>query len=189
MKRPKRSPWGPIDHWREIAPGIAEVGTPGHGGIKLSRGRNARIPADVRRKGGWYEEDVDWSIVAVFFPEAFSPDEVKQAASALKNYHPEAFTMLTGNEVKPHESRELRRRRFEEESAGRFVVHSAYGSWHERVPEGYVGVVARRDDGAEGWWLVSSKRYRQSREFGYVIPEHEEDDREPVHVENTKRIG
>lgn len=52
---PKSSPWGAIQDKRELAPGIWQVSTAGHGGIKLSRERNAAVPAYMRAEGGWYE--------------------------------------------------------------------------------------------------------------------------------------
>jgi hypothetical protein len=62
---PARSRWGPIQTKSELAPGVWSVSTAGHGGIKLSRERNAAVPAYLRREGGWYEEDCEWAIAAV----------------------------------------------------------------------------------------------------------------------------
>ncbi len=52
---PKTSPWGVIQDKRELAPGIWQVSTASHGGIKLSRERNAAMPDYMRNEGGWYE--------------------------------------------------------------------------------------------------------------------------------------
>src|SRR5271165_6274308 len=70
---PTNSPWGKVDHTEELAPGIWSVSTPGHGGLKLSTQRNGMMPPYMKRAGGWYEEDCEWSLVALVFPEVFTP--------------------------------------------------------------------------------------------------------------------
>jgi hypothetical protein len=73
------SPWGQIQAAEQIAPGIVQVGTAGHGGIWLSPERKAALPACVKayRSGyhsgspTWWEEDCEAALVAVSFPEAF----------------------------------------------------------------------------------------------------------------------
>jgi hypothetical protein len=42
-----------------------------HEGIKLSSERNEQIPEYMRKADGWYEEDEQWAIVAVVYPDAF----------------------------------------------------------------------------------------------------------------------
>lgn len=54
-----RTPWGTADSARMMVEGIGQVGTPGHGGIKLDAARNRQVPSALRRQGGWYEEDCD----------------------------------------------------------------------------------------------------------------------------------
>jgi hypothetical protein len=68
---PTRSQWGAVQDAEELAPGMWQVSTASHGGIKLSRERNADVPKFMRAEGGWYEEDCQWSIVALVFPEPF----------------------------------------------------------------------------------------------------------------------
>jgi hypothetical protein len=70
-KVPTRSPWGPVQNAEEYAPGVWKIDTASHGGFKLSRQRNAAVPAYMRSKGGWYEEDCQWAFVALAFPELF----------------------------------------------------------------------------------------------------------------------
>ena len=65
----KQSPWGTIDASGEIAPGILWCATPSHGGIKVDRSHNARIPREFREDGGWYEEDCAWCKPFIFFEE------------------------------------------------------------------------------------------------------------------------
>lgn len=172
MKQPKRSPWGPVDHFREFAPGMANVGTPGHGGIKLDRARNAKMPEAVRRPGGWYEEDCEWSLVALVFPEAFSEKEREHASSTAKNYFPEEYTAVTGKSVAVEESYLLRKRAFEAETRTKFVTRSACGDWADWVPKGMVGVIARRaSDDAERTYLVPANEYQDRNGNPFVVDE------------------
>ncbi len=65
------SPWGPVQHQRIIAPGITQVSTAGHGGILLSPERQNAMPAALRRLHASYEEDCEWALVALAFPDEF----------------------------------------------------------------------------------------------------------------------
>lgn len=80
-----RTPWGSAQHVAPMGDGAAVCMTARHGGIKLSRERNAAIPRPLRRASGWYEVDCEIHIVAVFHPELFAgegrgPEEVKSAS-------------------------------------------------------------------------------------------------------------
>jgi hypothetical protein len=73
---PTSCPWGDIKCAAEIAPGWWSVIAARHGGFVLSVERLAAIPlehlsASLGGQGlfGYFEEDCDWSIVAVAFPE------------------------------------------------------------------------------------------------------------------------
>lgn len=71
------TPWGPVQHQKQLAPGIVMVITAGHGGIWLSPERQAQLPAwalgipsDYCPKPTWWEEDCESLVVAyVFFEE------------------------------------------------------------------------------------------------------------------------
>jgi len=76
-QRPYCSPWGRVQEYSEIAPGIWSVSTAGHGGLAISAERDAAMPPylrDGRKYGGpgYYEEDIEWALVALAFPEAFA---------------------------------------------------------------------------------------------------------------------
>lgn len=90
---PTSSPWGQIDQRRELAPGIWKVSTPSHGGIHLSPERYEAMPdymkATAYSSDGWYEEDVDWALVAIVFPEAFDAEALEVAHRAFKDWHPD----------------------------------------------------------------------------------------------------
>jgi len=77
LKKGSHTPWGAAQHVRELVPGIWNVDTAGHGGIKLDRERHAQLPAECRREGGWFEEDCD-----ICIPLAFFFDEIRVATEA-----------------------------------------------------------------------------------------------------------
>ena len=92
------TPWGRSDFQEKKADGITFYGTPRHGGIKLSEERNAQVPQYLKDAGfggkpesGWYEEDVDWGIVALVFPEAFTPEEIETARGIFGYFKPDAL--------------------------------------------------------------------------------------------------
>lgn len=96
----KYSPWGAIQDITHVADGISFVSTPSHGGYKLDRKLNAKIPKIFRDcaslPGGWYEEDCAWSIVAITFPEYFPPEALDIAHNSAKRWYPEQYTQLYG---------------------------------------------------------------------------------------------
>jgi hypothetical protein len=83
--RPTTSPWGRPDQADEIAPGIWFVSTPSHGGFLISQQRFNAMPLQLRQfrtfngHQGAYEEDCDWSVVVLAFPECFEPHDVELA--------------------------------------------------------------------------------------------------------------
>lgn len=90
------TPWGRADYVEKYAPGINSYGTPGHGGFKLSAGRNALVDPKVRNDKGWYEEDCDWAIVALTFPDVFDARELGYARSTVRRYRPVEAAVVFG---------------------------------------------------------------------------------------------
>lgn len=98
------TPWGPADTVKEIAPGITLYTTPSHGGFHLSDARVASMPKHLRDfvpfggvqkgPGRWFEEDCDWCVVALAFPQFFPPDAIEAAMKTLKGYKPELFAEM-----------------------------------------------------------------------------------------------
>ena len=87
------TPWGPSQTSEQIARGIMSYTTAGHGGIHLSPGRRMEMPEKFRNEptfagGNWYEEDCDWALVAVCFPQYFSEKQVESAKGILRHYKP-----------------------------------------------------------------------------------------------------
>lgn len=66
-----RSPWGTVqDAEATGSPHIAFVYTDSHGGFKVSQEANKLIPAPLRKRSGWYEEDAERAHVIAAFPTA-----------------------------------------------------------------------------------------------------------------------
>lgn len=82
---PTRTRWGGVDWSEELGPGIWSVATPGHGGICLSSQRAGALNAEIP---GWnspysshfeLEEDCDWALVALVWPELFEANALEGA--------------------------------------------------------------------------------------------------------------
>jgi hypothetical protein len=179
-----RTPWGKADHVRQIAEGIEFIGTPRHGGYKLSRKLNAQVHQAWRKAGGWYEEDCEYAIVHYSFPELTidttgysSPEAFKaDAAKTAKAWAPDAYEAVTGEKVTAAESHVVAKREFKAAHVADFVTISAWGSWHKGVPTGKIGVMATPGGSVglpevEGrYFLVEAARFESCKgRFGYVI--------------------
>lgn len=171
------TPWGLSDYKKKYATGIIFYGTPGHGGIHISKKLNEQIHSAWRRVNGWYEEDCDWAIVAMTFDQFFNGKELEDAERTAKNWNPKGYMAFTGKEIKPEESYMLRKSLFEELHKNDYVAISAWGDSSEGVPKGYVGVFAGKGgrlpsgdypDGCK-YFLVLDEEYSQRQEFGFVI--------------------
>ena len=107
------TPWGPAQSAEVRANGIVFYSTASHGGFYLDKDRLAVMPDYMKGAtfGGngphWYEEDCDWAMVAVVFPEDF-PHEYKQASDTLRNWQPRIFERLFGVTLTTEESYVLR---------------------------------------------------------------------------------
>lgn len=164
------TPWGTSQGATIYAEGVECHSTAGHGGFKLSVERNRQVHATLRVKGGFYEEDCAWAIVAITFPHLFTGFEWRCAERTIKDNWFEAWEAITGAILAPGESHEKDRRAFEAEHAGDWVVISAITS--EQQP-GFVECVAapggHRGPGTEERrFLVPSDEYTIAR-FGFVI--------------------
>lgn len=170
----KRSPWGTIDFVHPLADGVWRVATPGHGGIKLDRKRNAAVPAEARRSGGWYEEDAEWAIAALVHPDAF-PSAEAEAARVCKDWNPDEYTAITGEPVTAVESYVVAQREFVVATQHQWVAVSAIHHGGDRT---LVAVTATLG-GRSAWtpesevrtYLVAADRYAGRSEHGYVINE------------------
>ncbi|MHB8565317.1 MAG: DUF7007 domain-containing protein, partial [Acidiferrobacteraceae bacterium] len=102
---PKMTPWGPSQKQEKKADGIVSHSTASHGGYCLSAQRQAEMPEYLRlgheNETGWYEEDCDWCLVAVAFPQFFSQEEQVAALTTLRNWRPETYERHTGVTLLP----------------------------------------------------------------------------------------
>jgi hypothetical protein len=121
--------------------------------------------------GRFFEEDVDWAIVAFTFPELFTAYGRKSADETLRNWRPDDYEAVTRITLAPGESRVKDERRFREVHARDWVVISA--SWSDRHP-GFVECLAtpggERGTAQKRRFLVPGDEYR-SGPFGFVIDE------------------
>jgi hypothetical protein len=90
------TPWGLSDQSKKIAVGINFYSCARHGGFKLSEGRMNKLPEEIKaiktfERRGWYEEDCDWSLVALAFPEAFDEETLKHAIELARIYLKDKF--------------------------------------------------------------------------------------------------
>ena len=170
------TPWGTAQSQRALAKGITQVSTAGHGGIKLSPERNAFVHEAWRNADGWYEEDCEWAIVAVTFPDAFTGRDPEHARSKARNQYPDAFTAATGEVVTLEQSRALRERAFAAETADKLVTIAASGDWHKAVPKGHVLVTAtlggdRTRVGEHRHFIVPKEDYVHPPDGSFVVPD------------------
>jgi len=93
-----RTPWGTADGVSHIAPGIASVFTPGHGGVKLSPARNKEVDPVWRNSNGWYEEDCEWAIAAITHREAYSEDHQRYAHESARQWFPDEYEKAVGKD-------------------------------------------------------------------------------------------
>jgi hypothetical protein len=100
--KPTHSPWGHIQNATQIMAGVWSVDTAGHGGFLVS---NERLQAShfLRKwkdftfngqgKSGWFEEDCDWCLIPLAFPDEWEKwrglqavEDMAAAAMAFDRY-------------------------------------------------------------------------------------------------------
>jgi hypothetical protein len=170
------TPWGTADSAYVYARGVIRYNTPGHGGFHLSATRDAKVPEPLRaskwnNKEGWYEEDCDWAIVAVTFPELFKSEHVVMAHDRVKSYYPHAYEAAFGIKVKEDESVELQKEAAALKYAKSYIGLAAWGDWHDGVPKGMTGVFAGRGGRLPNGMYPEDQKY-------FLVPAAEYDDRD-----------
>jgi hypothetical protein len=128
-----RTPWGASQGATLYAEGIEQHSTAGHGGFKLSAERNRKVHPTLRSRGGWYEEDAEWAIVAITFPHLFTAFERRCAERTIKDSWPDAWETIFGTVLAPGESYEKDRRSFGQTHANDWIVISAITSSHREA--------------------------------------------------------
>lgn len=117
LSQGSRTPWGPAQNVIDYSDGIAVVSCAGHGGLKLSPERNKAIPVALRQSSGWYEEDCDFQIAGMYFPEETRPTTGRgysenydlekweeYCRQGVRDYHWGGYEKATGEEIRPGES-------------------------------------------------------------------------------------
>lgn len=174
---PKNTPWGPPQSMEKLDDDIFSVSTAGHGGIFVDRERNLKIPDYMRIASGWYEEDVDWSIVATAFPRLFSADQRTLAKDILRNWRPEIYEWHYREELEPGQSRVKDEAMFRRENRNEYIGLAAWGDWHKNVPSGMVVVFAGRGGRTPkgqypkdtAYFIVPKEEYGERGHFGFVV--------------------
>ena len=164
--------WGYADSKTKYATGVNYYSTPSHGGFILSEGKNKQIPSYARRDDRAYEQDCDYAIVMTFFPGLFTTDDLVAAKASLRTWHPDIYERKYGEIIPEGESWVKDKLTFERNAiAGNwFVVRAAWGDWHEKLPAGFVGVVAEGMANRERkYFLVPSDEYETRGKYGFVI--------------------
>jgi len=93
------TPWGASQEQKQIAKGITRYSTASHGGYHVSADRLAQMPDCIRAikpwaGTGWYEEDCDWALVVLAFPELFTPMDCYYAVKMVKSSNSDYFASL-----------------------------------------------------------------------------------------------
>lgn len=81
------TPWGFSDFKQVYAKGIVFYSTPSHGGFKIDKHLNDRLPDKYRNNDGWYEEDCEVIKVILSFPYLFKPSQVEYAQTSFSFWY------------------------------------------------------------------------------------------------------
>ncbi|MBB6181782.1 DUF7007 domain-containing protein [Pseudorhizobium flavum] len=165
------TPWGGSQVAVIYADGVVAHSTAGHGGFHLSADRNSKVHSLLRKDTPWYEEDSDWAIVVISFPDLFTAHERSLAEKTIRNTWPDEWEAIHGRKLAEGESWARDRRTFDERhSADHVVVSAIFSEQHHGMTE-VVAVVGgnRRTDDDERRFLVQSDEYAGRGRFGFVI--------------------
>nr|WP_120222436.1 hypothetical protein [Sphingopyxis sp. FD7] len=108
------------------------------------------MPDALRLPGDAYEEDCDWSLVYLAFEsepalqKTSTAGFLQLARDTARCWHPDRYAAHTGESVEPNQSSVLRTREAYRAAIGEFCTTTAWGDWADWVPEGKVGVIARK---------------------------------------------
>lgn len=173
------TPWGQSQSSAKTKlRGIMQYGTPGHGGLHVSKKLNAMIPEYMRCSDGWYEEDIDWAIPTVVFPQCGLDYEA--AKDSLKHEYPDAYEKFFGVTLQPGESTARDKQLYLKEHEDDWMVIAAWGDWYEKSRKGFCYVIARRGGREQRYgeprleersYLVPNEEYGARHRFGFVIDE------------------
>lgn len=165
------TPWGGSQMAVIYADGVIAHSTAGHGGLHLSAARNAKIHPLLRKDSPWFEEDCEWAIVAITFPELFTAYERTLAEKTFRNIWPDEWEAIHDTKLTEGDSWAKDRRAFDQRHAEDFIVTSAiFSDQHPGMTE-VVAVAGghRKSDNDKRRFLVPSDEYARRGRFGFVI--------------------
>ncbi len=167
------TPWGGSQMATIYAEGVVSHMTSGHGGFHLSADRNAEVHPLLRKETPWYEEDAEWAIVAISFPDLFTAYERSVAEKTIRDTWPDAWVKIHGCSRAEGESWAKDRRAFDQGHAADFIVMSAIRSDQHAGMTEVVATIGgcRIRGGEERRFLVPSDEYAARGPFGFVIDE------------------
>lgn len=89
IQLPTHTPWGKPEGAETLAHGIGRFSTRAHGGYWLAKyreqARRNRFPDFATFAGGpWYEQDTDWVVVCLTFPDLFDEDQLVSAVRTVQ---------------------------------------------------------------------------------------------------------
>lgn len=155
-----QTPWGESQSDKEHAEGITFYTTASHGGFHLSDEREAELrkllPDWCSFNGNhtWYEEDCDWAVVVIVFPQYFGADILFNAARVARTWQDKSIEackwaavvkLLDRPEIKKTLDRETKRRErlwergsmfaggFRSDLKGKWVVYLTRGDESKKV--------------------------------------------------------
>lgn len=165
------TPWGGSQMAVVYTEGVVAHMTSGHGSFHLSTERNAKVHPLLRKDTPWYEEDCEWAIVAMSFPDLFTAYERSTAEKIIRNTWPDAWEQIHGRSLAEGESWARDRRAFDQRHAADYIAMSAILSDQR---SGMTEVVAKIGGGhirggEERRFLVASNEYAGRGQFGFVI--------------------
>src|SRR6266702_1625645 len=165
------TPWGTSQHATIYADGVIFHSTASHGGFHLDAGHNAKVHPGLRMRGGWYEEDCAWAVVAQAFPGLFTDYERRCADRTIRDWYPDAWEGIHGRSLQPGASHQKDRRAFERDHASDWIVISAIRcDQHAGMTECVATLGGDRAAPEQRRYLVPSDEYHVGR-FGFVIDE------------------
>lgn len=168
----QRCMWGDIQCVEKLANGIWTVSTASHGGIKLDRQHNARVPKHMRMPGGWYEEDCAWSIPFVLFRnklQHLSNYDYIEARKCFRMWFPDQYEKWSGNTILPGVSYIKDQRVFREEHAQDWIVISAVNADNNTISV-TATLGGNYDCGIEQrQFIIPTEEYKDRGRFGFII--------------------
>lgn len=87
------TPWGVVLAQEDVQPGITWVSTNSHGGYHLSPQLNTKIPRSVRRRNGFYNQDVEAALPA-YFVMNIAPGMKANALLMIETNYPDVYVEI-----------------------------------------------------------------------------------------------